>query len=65
MRVKTPWIDALTASRDAARNAKAGHEAPPLVKPDLTPKKMSDGRYSAVCMFHSWMFGILRLTGFH
>ncbi|KAJ5556482.1 hypothetical protein N7494_000397 [Penicillium frequentans] len=48
MRVKTPWIDALTASRDAARNAKAGVEAPPIVKPDLTPKKMSDGRYSAI-----------------
>jgi acyl-coenzyme A thioesterase 9 len=52
MRVKTPWIDALTQSRKAARDVKEGVEAPPLVKPDLTPKKMSDGRYSAVCMLH-------------
>lgn len=50
MRVKTPWIDALTASREAARNSKAGVEAPPPVKPDLTPKKMSDSHYSAVCL---------------
>lgn len=50
MRVKTPWIDALTASREAARNAKEGGPAPKLVKPDLTPKRMSDSYYSAVCM---------------
>lgn len=48
MRVKTPWIDALTQSREAARNSKEGIEAAPLVKPDLTPKKMSDSHFSAV-----------------
>jgi hypothetical protein len=49
MRVKTPWIDALTASREAAKTAKDGETAAPSVKPDLTPKKMSDSHYSAVC----------------
>ncbi|KAJ5711599.1 hypothetical protein N7488_005755 [Penicillium malachiteum] len=48
MRVKTPWIDALTQSRETARNSKAGVEAPPLPKPDVTPKRMSDSRYSAI-----------------
>ena len=46
MRVKTPWIDALTRSREAAQ---PGQGAPaPSAKPDLTPKKMSDSYYSAV-----------------
>lgn len=50
MRVKTPWIDALTKSREEA--AKAGKEAAPApsIKPDLTPKKMSDSYYRAVCI---------------
>ncbi|KAJ5191029.1 uncharacterized protein N7498_010014 [Penicillium cinerascens] len=48
MRVKTPWIDALTASREAAKVAEDGEPAAPSVKPDLTPKKMSDSYYSAI-----------------
>jgi hypothetical protein len=51
MRVKTAWIDALTASRENAKAAKDGSPVPPKVKPDLTPKKMSDSYYSAVCFF--------------
>lgn len=50
MRVKTPWIDALTKSREEAGKAGEGAQAAPSVKPDLTPKKMSDSYYSAVCM---------------
>lgn len=46
-RVKTAWIDALTESRKVAKGAKEG-VPPPAVKPDLTPKKMSDSYYSAV-----------------
>lgn len=48
MRVKTPWIDALTQSREAARASQDG--APPAkpIKPDLTPKRISDSHYSAV-----------------
>ncbi|KAL2002369.1 hypothetical protein VTN02DRAFT_76 [Thermoascus thermophilus] len=46
MRVKTPWIDALTKSRE---EAKAGGKSPAEIpKPDLTPKKMSDSYYCAV-----------------
>ncbi|KKK26993.1 acyl-CoA thioester hydrolase [Aspergillus rambellii] len=45
MRVKTPWIEALTKSREAA---KSGQPEAPRPKPDLTPKKMSDSYYSAV-----------------
>ncbi|GAB1204497.1 hypothetical protein APSETT445_003152 [Aspergillus pseudonomiae] len=38
MRVKTPWIEALTKSRE---DAKAGKGAStPVAEPDLTPKKM-------------------------
>lgn len=50
MRVKTPWIDALTQSREAARESKDGAQAAPSITPDLTPKKMSDSYYSAVCL---------------
>jgi hypothetical protein len=50
MRVKTPWIEALTQSREAARESKAGVPPATPVKPDLTPKKMSDSYYSAVCI---------------
>lgn len=46
MRVKTPWIDALTKRRE---EAKSGQPSPsPKEKPDLAPKKMSDSYYSAV-----------------
>jgi acyl-coenzyme A thioesterase 9 len=48
MRVKTPWIDALTQSREAAKAGSQGNAAK-VIKPDLTPKKMSDSAYSAVC----------------
>ncbi|KAJ5176298.1 uncharacterized protein N7482_002175 [Penicillium canariense] len=48
MRVKTPWIEALTRSREAARESKEGVQPKTPVKPDLTPKKMSDGYYSAI-----------------
>ncbi|KAJ5811099.1 hypothetical protein N7447_010615 [Penicillium robsamsonii] len=46
MRVKTPWIDALTQSREKA----AGPEenAGQSIKPDVSPKKMSDSYYSAI-----------------
>lgn len=48
-RVKTPWIDALNESREVARGVKEGAK-PKIVKPDVTPKKMSDSYYSAVCI---------------
>ncbi|GLI77640.1 hypothetical protein PoHVEF18_005931 [Penicillium ochrochloron] len=48
MRVKTPWIEALTQSREAARESREGVPPPTPVKPDLTPKKMSDSYYSAI-----------------
>ncbi|EKV19727.1 Acyl-CoA thioester hydrolase, putative [Penicillium digitatum] len=47
MRVKTPWIDALTQSREAEKagpQVKAGQS----VKRDISPKKMSDSYYSAI-----------------
>ena len=40
-RVKTPWIDALNESREVAKGSQKGVK-PPAVKPDVTPKKMSD-----------------------
>lgn len=48
MRVKTPWIDALTQAREQAKQGegKAAAEAAP--KPDLTPRRMSDSYFSAV-----------------
>jgi hypothetical protein len=46
MRVKTPWIDALTQDREAQKADP--QRSQPNVKPDLTPKKMSDSYYSAV-----------------
>ncbi|KAF7589141.1 hypothetical protein BBP40_004711 [Aspergillus hancockii] len=46
MRVKTPWIEALSKSRE---DVKAGKGASaPVAKPDVTPRKMSDTFYSAV-----------------
>lgn len=51
MRVKTPWIDALTQSRESEKNDP--QQTRQTIKPDLTPKKMSDSYYSAVCIsFH-------------
>ncbi|KAE8340303.1 hypothetical protein BDV24DRAFT_134121 [Aspergillus arachidicola] len=46
MRVKTPWIEALTKSREDAKSGKGA--SAPVAKPDLTPKKMSDSHYSAI-----------------
>ncbi|GAQ07868.1 acyl-coenzyme A thioesterase 9, mitochondrial [Aspergillus lentulus] len=45
MRVKTPWIEALTKSRE---DAQSGQTPRAQGKPDLTPKKMSDSYYSAI-----------------
>ncbi|KAL2867904.1 putative acyl-CoA thioester hydrolase [Aspergillus lucknowensis] len=45
MRVKTPWIEALTKSREAWQS---GQPDTPHPKPDLTPKRMSDSFYSAI-----------------
>jgi acyl-coenzyme A thioesterase 9 len=45
MRVKTPWIEALTKSRE---DAQSGQTPRTQGKPDLTPKRMSDSYYSAV-----------------
>lgn len=54
MRVKTPWIDALNQSRENAQTAQgqasqAGQAEGPRAQPDLTPKRMADSYYSAVC----------------
>jgi acyl-coenzyme A thioesterase 9 len=46
MRVRTPWIQALREKKEAEKNPQ-----PPQVqsvKPDLTPKKMSDSYVSLV-----------------
>jgi hypothetical protein len=58
MRVKTPWIDALTQSREAAK-AGSQENAAKAIKPDLTPKKMSDSAYSAVCYSSLWGLGLI------
>lgn len=42
--VKTPWIDALTQSREGAK----GGQAPEAAPRDLTPHKMSETYYSEV-----------------
>lgn len=47
MRVKTPWIDALTQTREA-ETAGPQEKAGQKVTPDVSPKKMSDSYYSAV-----------------
>ncbi|KAJ6169489.1 hypothetical protein N7497_002332 [Penicillium chrysogenum] len=47
MRVKTPWIEALTQIREA-RKAGPQENAGQSVKRDLSPKKMSDSYYSAI-----------------
>lgn len=46
MRVKTPWIEALTKQREGAQLGQTKQTQ--AAKPDLTPKKMSDSYYSAV-----------------
>lgn len=50
MRVKTPWVEALTKSRENAQSGQAS--STPSAKPDLTPKRMSDSFYSAVRNLH-------------
>jgi acyl-coenzyme A thioesterase 9 len=47
MRVKTPWIEALTQSHKADGTAQDGT---PRAQPDLTPKRISDSSYTAVCI---------------
>ena len=51
MRVKTPWIEALTRSRDADGTARDG--GTPRAQPDLKPKRISDSSYTAVCYYYS------------
>ncbi|THC89337.1 hypothetical protein EYZ11_011220 [Aspergillus tanneri] len=45
MRVKTPWIEALTKSRE---NAQSDPTSAVRAHPDLSPKKMSDSYYRAI-----------------
>lgn len=54
MRVKTPWIDALSLRKEAEKvdSQQSGQQ----IERDLSPKKMSDSYYSAVC---SWIFCLL------
>lgn len=50
-RVKTPWIEALTKSREEERARTAGgtkDASETAAKVDITPKKMSDSYYSVV-----------------
>ncbi|KAJ9243749.1 hypothetical protein DTO169E5_2378 [Paecilomyces variotii] len=47
MRVKTPWIDALTKAREDAANSQ-GKAPAEHSGPDLTPRRMSDSYYCAV-----------------
>ncbi|PYH47490.1 uncharacterized protein BP01DRAFT_217137 [Aspergillus saccharolyticus JOP 1030-1] len=51
-RVKTPWIDALTQSREAAQQ-KHGDAPAAAVQPDLTPRRMADSHFKAVRII-SW-----------
>ena len=46
MRVQTPWIEALKSREMAANSAPNASEG---VKPDLTPKRMSDSFFRFVC----------------
>lgn len=69
MRVKTPWIDALSMRREAEKidPQSSGQQT---IKRDLTPKKMSDSFYSAVCIpYSSLLLGkrkpFCRLSDFH
>ena len=47
MRVKTPWIDALSQRREAEK-IDPRQKGQQTIKRDLTPKRMSDSFYSAV-----------------
>ncbi|KAJ5542163.1 hypothetical protein N7461_008166 [Penicillium sp. DV-2018c] len=47
MRVKTPWVDALTQARES-QDSGAQKSAEKTVERDLSPKKMSDSYYSAI-----------------
>lgn len=49
MRVKVPWVDALAQSRQQAGQATIEDGEP--VKPDLTPRRMSDSYFAAVSLF--------------
>ena len=60
-RVKTPWIEALTKSREEARAAAAGLKSADVAgqaegtakkrtEADLKPKKMADSFHSVVCV---------------
>lgn len=46
MRVKVPWVDALAQSRQQAGQATVQDGEP--VKPNLTPRRMSDSYFAAV-----------------
>jgi acyl-coenzyme A thioesterase 9 len=48
MRIRTPWIEALRESREGTTGAPTES-----VKPDLTPKKMSDSFVKFVCLGYS------------
>lgn len=56
MRVKTPWIDALTQIREAQK-AEPQDKAAQSVKRDVSPKKMSDSYYSAVRVILLYLVG--------
>jgi hypothetical protein len=49
MRVKVPWVDALAQSQQQAGQATVQNGEP--VKPDLTPRRMSDSYFAAVRRF--------------
>ena len=57
MRVRTPWIEALRQSRESS--SPNSMSPPEPVKPDLTPKRMSDSYFRCVCLsfddLHSWL----------
>jgi hypothetical protein len=51
MRVRTPWIEALRQNRDydGEESSSQEHKSPSQpVKPDLTPKRMSDSYFKCV-----------------
>ena len=49
MRVKTPWVEALTKSRDDAQAPKKAQ--PAGARDSLPPKRMADSFYKAVGFF--------------
>lgn len=62
-RVKTPWIEALTRSREEARAAASGMKSAQhgatqeSAKVDLTPKRMADSFHNVVC--HPVVVGVM------